>query len=359
MTIASRLAAAYLALLATLPATSALPEEQLPMNGALQEAFDAGELDGLHNVLVTLKGETLAEIAFPGADERWGRPLGLREHGADTLHDLRSVTKSVVGLLYGIALGEGKVPSVDAPLLAQFPDYRDLRGDPLRDEITVGHALSMTMGTEWSEDLPYSDPRNSEVAMEMAKDRYRFVLDRPMVAEPGSSWTYNGGATAIVARLIAKGTGMSVDAYAKEKLFAPLGIDTFEWIRGADGEPSAASGLRLNAGDLARIGQLVLDGGRHDGRQIVPAEWLSEAFTPRTSLDELRYGYQWWLSAGGTPPDWVAGFGNGGQRLTVQESIGLVVVVYAGNYNKPDAWKIPVKVIMDFVAPAVRKRHGR
>lgn len=181
------------------------------MDTKIDTAFAAGELSGLHAVMVLHKGEVVAERYYAGADERWGSPLGTREHGPDTLHDLRSVTKPVVGLLYGIALAEGKVPPVDEKLIAQFPHYADLAKDPERDAILIRHALSMKMGTEWNEDLPYSNPKNSEIAMELAEDRYRFVLDRPMVDTPGDRWTYNGGAVAIVAKLITDGVGMPID----------------------------------------------------------------------------------------------------------------------------------------------------
>ena len=147
---------------------------------------------------------------------------GCKIHCHDTagsLHDLRSVTKSVASLVYGIALAEGLVPALDENLLAQFPQYVDLAKDPQRRKMTVRHALSMKMGTEWNEDLPYTDPRNSEIAMERADDRYRFVLDRPMVNEPGDRWTYNGGATALIGHLISKGTGIPVEQYAAKKLF--------------------------------------------------------------------------------------------------------------------------------------------
>ena len=115
---------------------------------------------------------------------------------ADTLHDLRSVSKTIVGLLYGIALADGKVPPPDAPLLASFPEYADLAADPARNRWTIHHVLTMTMGTDWDElGVPYSDPTNSEIAMDTAPDRYRFVLGAPVVMEPGKRWIYNGGAT--------------------------------------------------------------------------------------------------------------------------------------------------------------------
>jgi len=327
------------------------------MEENLDKAFAAGQLSGLHSVLIIHKGTILAERHYSGEDQRWGRPLGEIEHKKDRLHDLRSVTKSVTSLLYGIALAEGIVPGLDENLIQQFPEYPDLANDPQRAKITIRHALSMKMGTEWNEDLPYSDPRNSEIAMEKANDRYRFVLDRPMVNEPGDWWTYNGGATAVIGKLIARGAGVPIDVYAKRKLFSPLGIEKFDWVAGADGVPSTASGLRLNIHDLARIGQLVLDGGVWQDRQIVPADWLKVSFTPHAKLrDGLRYGLFWWLGPQGTPPYWVAGFGNGGQRLTISPGNSLIVVVFAGNYNQPDAWKLPVRIITDFALPAILPR---
>jgi len=322
------------------------------MEEKLKAAFEAGKLDGLHSVLVLRNGEVFAETYFRGDDYRWGENLGVRTHGPEKRHDLRSVTKSVVSLLYGIALEEGLVPDVDAPLIAQFPDYADLADDPERAKITVGDALSMQMGTAWDESLPYSDPRNSEIAMEMAEDRYRFVLDRPMVEEPGTKWVYNGGATAIIARLIADGTGKPIDQYAKEKLFDPLGIADSDWIKGADGVPSAASGLRLTTHGLAAIGQMVMNDGVSNGKQVVPATWINAMLTPHATAEGgLRYGYFWWLAPEGDPPIWVAGFGNGGQRLWINKPGGLVLVVFAGNYNKPDAWQVPVAVTLDFLLP--------
>jgi CubicO group peptidase (beta-lactamase class C family) len=240
----------------------------------LSEQIDArvrdGSFENLHAVLVARGGKLVLERYYEGRDEVWGRARGRVVVGPDTLHDLRSITKSIVGLLYGIALSGGEVPALDAPLVDQFPEYPDLALDPMRRRMIVAHALTMMLGTEWDEGLSYADPRNSEHAMELADDRYRFVLDRPMVAEPGTRWVYNGGATAVLGRLIAKGSGRSLRDYAERRLFAPLRIGEFEWVRGHDGEFIAASGLRLRPRDLARIGQLVLDGGRFEGRQIVP-----------------------------------------------------------------------------------------
>jgi CubicO group peptidase (beta-lactamase class C family) len=323
----------------------------------LDDAVERGDVSNLHAVVVARHGKLVLERYYEGPDERWGQSLGTVTFGPDVKHDLRSVSKSIVGLLYGIALDEGRAPALDLPLVDRFPAYDDLRKDPRRRRMTVAHALSMTLGTEWDESLPYSDPRNSEIAMELAADRYRFVLDRPIVAEPGSRWVYNGGATAVLGHLIAEGTGTPLLDFAREKLFRPLGIVDAEWVLGSNGEPAAASGLRMRPRDLARIGQLVLNQGSWAGRQVVPRSWLKDSFETRVPAEDgLEYGYHWWLGRGRADGRrWIAGFGNGGQRLVVVPDLDLVVAVLAGNYNQPDAWKVSVTIIGEILLPALRE----
>jgi len=330
------------------------------MQERLNLAIQKNEIEGLHSTVVMLEGERIAEAYFPAKDERWGTAIGLVDHGPNTLHDLRSVTKSVVGLLYGIALSEGAVPSLDTPLLDLFPEYADLRDGSAREDITIEDALTMQMGTDWDESLPYTDPRNSEIAMELAEDRYRFVLDRPMVTEPGMIWSYNGGAVSLIAKLISDGTGMQVDAFAQSRLFEPLGIADYDWVQGSDGVPSAASGLRLTARDLATIGVMIAQGGSFDGHQIVPASWLKSSFHPAASIeDNFNYGFLWYLTKGPSGDPIIIAVGNGGQRLTIQPDASFVAATFAGNYNEPDAWRTSVRVLVDFAVPEVGKHRSR
>ena len=212
----------------------------------LAQAQQDGKVDGLHTLLVSQAGRLVTEYYGRGEDEAWGRPLGTVTFAPLVLHDLRSVSKSVVGLLYGIALADGNVPPLEAKLYDQFSDYADLAKQSGPDRLTMHHVLSMTLGLEWDElTIPYGDLRNSENAMEAAPDRFRFILERPIVGEPGVKWTYCGGATAILGRLIAKGTGEKLHDYARRMLFDPMGFGPSEWSVGRDGEPRAASGLRL------------------------------------------------------------------------------------------------------------------
>ncbi|WP_223166717.1 serine hydrolase domain-containing protein [Nonomuraea sp. SYSU D8015] len=283
---------------------------------------------GFHGLVVMRGGEVVLERYGAGIDHRLGDSLGHVEFGRDTLHDLRSVSKSVVALLYGIALDEGLVPEPRAGLVEQFPEYPDLVADRERTHLTIEHALTMTLGLDWDESAPYTSPANSEIAMELAPDRYRYVLERPVVEEAGKRWLYCGGATALIGGLIARGAGRPLEEYAATALFEPLGITAFEWSKGGHGVVSAAAGLRLRPIDLAAIGQLVLDGGRG----IVPAEWIQEMLRPRVKIDDsVEYGYQWYLIDGKRPH--VKGMGNGGQQVLVLPAEELVVAVTAGEYD--------------------------
>lgn len=339
----------------SIAAPNAQAQDRQALEDTIDEAVKDGRLAGLHDYKVLLRGEVFAEGHFPGEDQLWGDPLGVVEHGPETLHDLRSVTKSVVSLLYHIALSEGVVPSTDAPLLAQFPEFADLTGDPQRDAITIRHALDMQMGTEWDETtIAYDNPANSEIAMERSPDRYRYALDRPMAGPPGKQWNYNGGATTLIGKIITDRTGMTLDTYANEKLFVPLGIDSFEWA--GPGVASAASGLRLTADGLTRIGQMLVQNGQWDGKTILPMPVLLEMLRPRAEIgDGFRYGSFWYFLGPGPKPALVAALGNGGQRLSLSVERQTVLTVFAGRYNDPDAWKVSVKLIEDFIGPALAK----
>lgn len=321
----------------------------------LDAGVSSGLLRDLHAVVVRRAGHTVLERYYAGPDEAWDEQLGVTAFGPDVLHDVRSISKTVVGLLYGIALQRGLVPPPAAGLLAQFPEYADLAADPARRGICVRHALNMTMGLAWNEWLPYTDPANSERAMGRAADVNRYVLEQPVVAAPGVKWTYSGGAVALLGSLIERGTGMPLARFAGQALFQPLGIERFEWTARADGTALAAAGLRLSAPSLARLGQLVLAGGVWDGAQLVGADWLRASLTPSANaMDELRYGQLWFVGEARTPAldgpqAWYGAFGNGGQRLWVMPSAGLAVAVLSGAYDRDDAWITPVRLWREIV----------
>ena len=303
----------------------------------------------LHGIVVEQHGVLQFEAYFDGRDHP-GASLFSREVGftAGDLHDLRSVTKSVVGLLVGIALDRGLLKGgLDQPVLDWFPEHADL-ATPERRRITLAHLLTMTAGLQWDESGSYLRLDNSETRMRFAPDPVRHVLERDIVAAPGGRFVYSGGATLLLGEVVTRATGQPLDAVARDWLFAPLGIERTEWRRARD-QVTPFGGLRLRPRDLARIGRMLLDGGQWQGRQVVPAAWIDASFQPHvpTGSGELRYGYQWWRGAftlGQRRMGWVAAMGNGGQRMFLLPELDLVVVVTAGNYNQADSWRAPLQV---------------
>ena len=333
---------------------------------ALKVRLDAGAIPGIHSVLVIDDGKTVAEWYFAGADQAMvdrGAPVPLPhvDFGPATLHDIRSATKSVVSILFGIARDDGAVKNLDTPVLDYFPEYADLR-TPERMKIRIRDVLTMTSGLNWDErTYPYTDARNSEIAMDIAADPNRYVLSLPIAASPSERFNYSGGDVALVGAIVARATKMPLETFAAKRLFAPLGIDTFEWTRNGDAA-RAASGLRLTTRDMGKIGAMVLAGGSWNGRRIVSQAWLDEATTPHVAVEPdptcgMKYGYLWWIFAGCNtqpPTPGFAAIGNGGQRIWVIPSRKLVVVSTAGLYDDPKQGEPPLAVLTGILGGAAK-----
>ena len=305
----------------------------------LVAAIHDGELSNLHSVLVAQDGVLVFEQYFEGSDERRGEALGTVRFDQTTLHDLRSVTKTITGALVGLAAEQGAL-RLDAPV----PAVLDLPIPVARDKaaLTVRHLLTMTSGLEWDErSHPYTDPRNSETAMDLSESSVEYVLSQELVDPPGTRFAYCGGCTMVLAAAVREATGLALDRFAEEHLFGPLGIDDFEWYQHQDGLPIAASGLRLRPRDMLKFGQLYLDEGRWQGRQVLPSTWVAESTSLVIQLDSISgYGYQWWVDlepVDGEVEAIPVARGNGGQRIYLVRSLGLVVAITAGNYNSADS----------------------
>jgi CubicO group peptidase (beta-lactamase class C family) len=334
------------------------------LNARIDKLIADKRIWNVHGVVIVRGRKLVLERYFTGRDNSRGIDLGQVTFGPETLHDMRSVSKSIVGLLYGLALAQKKVPPPKTPLFDAFPEHRDLAKDR-RELLTIHHVLSMTMGTEWDEtSIPYTDVRNAEIAMDIAPDRYRYILERKVVQAPGRYFTYSGGTTALLAKLIMTGTGKPLHDFAREALFEPLGIKQTGWLTDRRGEPYAASGLRMAPRDMALIGQLMLNRGKWNGKALVPSSWIEQSVALHTSVDDLRrFGYQWYISYFGfgkqlgwqpqkVEPAWSA-FGNGGQRIFVLPGINLAVAITAGNYEMEDQWIPPTRLMREAILPAV------
>lgn len=322
-----------------------------PLQHMTQAIRQGEEYRNIHAVLVVKDGQLVYEEYFVGEDEHGRRgTLGRVAFDRDTPHDMRSVTKSVVSALVGIAAGSGAVRSIDQPILDFFPEHAD-HAAPGWHAITLRHALDMSAGLQWNELPAGTDSLTGTGRMNRSADLVRFILERPVVHAPGTRWNYNDGLTQLLGEVVQRATNRPLVEYAREALFEPLGITDVEWYPNQEREsPDADSGLRLRPRDMAKLGLLYQQQGRWNGRQIVPAEWVAASLHRAIALPdslvefgtgatgELGYGHQWW-HARYTLPDGRftvhRAAGNGGQLIFVVPELRLVAAVTAGMYDRP------------------------
>jgi CubicO group peptidase (beta-lactamase class C family) len=313
----------------------------------------------IHGVVVVRHGKLVMERYYKGMPPRESGRSDAVQFGPTVTHYIHSISKSVTSLLIGIARGEGKFPDLDAPAIDHLPPQYADATTPDNARITLRDLLTMSSGREWDEVRPYGDPKNSVWQMVRAPDLYRFVLQQRVADKPGTVFNYDSGDTELLGLVLAHSTGQSIDDYARDKLFGPLGITDFDWVKMRNsGQPFAAGGLLLRPRDMAKLGQLLLTDGQWNGKQVVPKGWVAESTKPRVKAGGLDYGYQWWLGRTflkGRELHWTAGFGYGGQRLFVQPDLDLVVAVTAGDYASPnrDQGMIPLDVFAQHVLPAI------
>ena len=289
-----------------------------------------------NGVVVIRHGALVYEQYFAGQD-MYGYVV---PYNANTLHDIASITKGVVALLIGIAFDRGWLSDLDAPIVSFFPEYADLR-NPEKDRITLRHLLAMTSGLDWPERaISLNNWENIVRQGWSASDPYRFVLARPVKTTPGTAWNYNSGGVWLLGLILTKVSGQPIEEFAKEALVEPLGIKDEVWDRFRNGDAGTSGGLRLRPRDLAKLGQLVLNGGVWHGRQIVSADWIKQMTAPQSPRGTWfsfarSYGYLWWQGQsliGDHDIEWIGALGRGGQRLYVVPALDLVVAVTAGLY---------------------------
>ena len=260
------------------------------------------------SVLVSVAGEVIEEHYFNGASAR--RPA-----------NLKSASKSIVSILVGIAIDQKYLAGVDQRIAGFFPRYFVETGDDDKAAITIEDLLSMRSGLESTSSRNYG-------AWVQSRDWVRYVLSRPLVAEPGSRMIYSTGSTHLLSAILTKVTGMSTLEFARKHLAGPLGISLPAWMRDPQGIYFGRNGMLLAPRDMAKIGELYLQGGALDGRRIVPERWVEASFTPRgrSRFSGRQYGYGWWIRqlAG---RDVYYAWGYGGQFIFIVPDLELVVVI--------------------------------
>ncbi|WP_271603483.1 serine hydrolase domain-containing protein [Bradyrhizobium sp. CCBAU 45384] len=267
---------------------------------AMDEGIRGGKLANVDDIIVIRRGVLVYESYYDYPHQL--------NYDATTRHNGYSMTKSVVSLLVGIAMDRGLIKDLDAPIASYLPDDASLRGSD-NDRITLRHLLTMSAG----------------LGFERA---------------PGVSFQYNNAETELIGTILKKVTGKGVDVLARENIFAPLGIEDVAWYKHpVNGLPTSSSGLSLRPRDWAKIGQLVLNRGAWNGRQIVSASWIDQSTAAHIETDKaaFSYGYQWWV---GHSPDkdgaiqWAAALGFNSQKTIIIPALDMVVVFNAGRESK-------------------------
>ena len=301
----------------------------------------------IHSILIAKNGKLFYEKYFDGKDQNWGSDLGVVVHNDTTLHDLRSITKSIVSACIGIAIQEGLINNVHEKVSKFFPEYAF---DDKKQDWTIEHFLTMTTGLSWNENLPYNNPENDEIKMVYSDDPVKYVLDKPLENIPGTRFNYNGGATQVLSEIIERASGYDIEQFAQKYLFKPLGIKKIEWNRYSRWNKSilkdkfgAASGLRLTSEDLLKFAFLYRNNGKWNGKQILLAGWVKESFSKKIEFPSSvaegndAYGYQFWIWSDSTRNrrfNIVSAIGNGDQHIYWDIDNDLIIISTAGNYNQ-------------------------
>ncbi|POY35868.1 penicillin-binding protein [Solitalea longa] len=314
----------------------------------------------IHSLLICKDDKLVYENYFSGKDENWGHSLGYAEHGTNTLHDIRSISKSVVAACIDIAIQQKKIKSIDDPIFNYLPNYIQLKTNE-NQGITIRHLLTMSSGIKWDEDVPHGTSANDETNMERSGDPVKYVLSSPMATKPGQIWKYNSGGVQVLAEIIRSVSGDNVDKFAEKYLFEPLGIRKYEWTKSHRKFPAAASGLRLSSRDLLKFGLLYLNNGKWNGKQLLTENWVNETFRPQIIRDPNEptkgYSFLFWTqidSVNNKDYSLIAAKGNGGQRIFINKANNLVVVLTAGNYNKSNITNDGQMALDKFILAALR-----
>ena len=300
--------------------SAAVPSEFFPrsepeavgINPAALAALVAEAQNTHSNALIVIKdGRVVVERNF---DRPAKQPLRIN-----------SVTKSIVSLAVGQLVADGKIPGLATPLARWFPEWAVGK----KAKVILQHIMTHTSGLYHEE---------SAAKLYQQPDVIRYARGLPLAGEPGKNFAYSNEAVALIPGIALAAAGKPLDIYLRDRLFEPMGISDYKWDRDAAGNVLAFGGLWLLPRDLARIGQLMLDSGSWEGKQLIPAAWVRAGTSPARA-DIPEYGLLWRLYPGRKDATAAAaGFGGDGwlgQYLIVYPKWRLVVVrlhaIEAGN----------------------------
>ncbi|MEM9255291.1 MAG: serine hydrolase [Pseudomonadota bacterium] len=290
---------------------TASPESQSMDAAVLDGAFDyAFRSEKFTQAVVVIKNGLI--VAERYADER----------DADSFATSWSVAKSFTSALIGIAVRDGLIGDINVSMAEFIPEWQGTD----KADITLRHVLMMSSGLDWDESYNPDGGLSDIIQMiVLTEDQLAYAVARPLRHPPGTVFNYSSGQTLLMSAVLESVTGMSVDAYAQQKLFSPLGMSPVEWWQDATRRTALFCCLDTPVRQFAKFGLLYARGGEWNGEQLVPAQWVSDSSTPNDVFD--GYGYQWWLSdALGEEHRYFSGRGHDGQYVYIFPQYDLVVV---------------------------------
>ena len=321
--------------------TVSTPEQQGVDSRALADFYEALQASRVRidSVLIIRHGQIVSEVYFP-------------PYRAGLLHDLRSVTKSIVSTLVGVAQMRGDLHSVDDRVLGFFPWYEP--HDDRQRALTVRNLLEMRTGIGWRE-WPY-DSKSDVLRMAASSNWVEYILDRPMSEPPGTTFRYVGAAPHLLSAVLTRTTGRAAEEFAKTTLFEQLGIKQWSWAHDPSGNSTGESGLSLDPRDVARIGYLYVRDGVWQGRRLLPEEWTRRLFSEARAhglraASQLppQYDLLWWVD--GSVPFAMAS-GRHGQHLVVLPRHDAVLVVTGKTNDASSTLNMP-QLVRSHLLPAL------
>lgn len=235
--------------------------------------------------------------------------------------NIKSVSKSIISLLVGIAIEQGHLDGITQKIGDFFPDYFKAHPDPEKESITLQDLLTMRAGLA-------STSRGNYGSWVLSDNWVEFILSQPLVEKPGGEMVYSTGSTHLLSVILTRATGMSTREFAKRYLFAPLHISIGGWDRDPQGNYMGGNNIALSPSSLLKIGAMVMNMGVYRQKQIVPRDWIVESMQiyTRSDFNPYDYGYLWWQRKlnGYTV---LFAWGNGGQYILMLPALRTVVAI--------------------------------
>ena len=325
-----------------------------------------GRYKEVHSLLIIKDNKLVVEEYFTGHAFKWDAPAHhgeLVEWEMTMPHNIHSSAKSITSACIGIAIEKGFIRDAQQSIFEYLPEHQQLRKDG-KERITIEHLLTMTSGLQWREwSAPYSSIENPVIEIWFQeKDPVTFILEKPLVSEPGMAFNYSTGNMILLGEIIRNATRMNIDDFSTTYLFQPLGIDSSSW---PEVYPNGAlnNTLYITPRAMAKFGLTYLNNGMWNGQRIVPEEWVERSRVdypgnhginvPGEDSGKMGYTYSWWTKTyteGGQTIHMYTASGFGGQHIMVLPEVNAVVVFTGGNYvtRRP-----PFKILKKYIIPAL------